>query len=1020
MGLVQLLVLVVVVTVALAALSSTFTTIFANAPEEDGDDGIESGDMSLDFWPSDFQELFTIHQVGTQSYMRCDVLLDYDDGRWLWEKGETEAYKIGYWIGDAPFRNEYATIKPLVDWKGDLPIFKDTRYLAWESNTPMDWNPSWEVMSPREVVDSSYTIRYLGYPVNSLEELRGATVTADPQYLSIPEDIAGYIGELAQAYAAGMDTPYDQALAIRDHIRSDNNYTFNISSPPDDIDPIYWFLFSSHEGVCTHFNSAMVMMARSLGIPARMVNGYLINSNLEYQTVYAKQAHAYAEILLDGIGWVVMDATPLAPPDTYGEETVSDFRIEGKVFQDQNYNGVLDSYEEDNGLADALVRISGPNGISKDLRTNANGDFSYTAPSVGNYTIYAMVEERWMPIYDQVWTVTIGSSEIPALNFAFVPTNGISTDDIYRMELVELHGGTVQNRSDHWTVDCSLLDTNGAAVVSSRIYAYLDPLDGSGERRLIGQTIGPYGTVLTNGTIRMDCVLPDDIDVGNYSLVVRYGGGADAAPSEDSVEVRVMGNVLVSMNVPRFVMPNAFEVVSIHVYDASTGEEISPVNVTFDLGLGWETSTTIGGSPGAQVLFMSDTLGRYDMVCRFAGNLLYLPGEGTATCNVVYPHLVMPLPDLVRGRNNNLYGRMLLGDIPVPGAEVDLEIVGVIAQTLVCDSHGEISFNIQVSEDMTLGEYNVTIISDNYQTNDTIAVVSTTELTLVQENGRLIANLTDDHGAPLVGANVTIQYDEVSLTVMTGEDGSVIIEPKTNAPVNCRATFEGNVTLLSSFGNVTYVPVVEASQWIWVPVVLLGVTLSAATIWYSRRRRRKVPASMVASKKVEVPDGLLVKGPHSLRFPDIEHGMPWVWHGGRMRMKVSTPDPAIVMKVDGAEIPLTVVDGAAEAVLDLEVGRHVVELEGVSGRTVAAVRMVEYRKEVLDLFASSLETWSPSSLVGPQMSPREVFTALGALQTGMAEALGVIERAAYSHYPVARTDYKKVFHALMELGGLNR
>lgn len=1019
LGWVQASVLIITMVIALAALSSTFSTIDAPPPKE-GEDDITFRDLALDEWPSDFREMFTIHQVGDQRYLRCEVLLEYGEGRWSWEEGSPLSYDVGQWMGPVPFQIQYADIRPLVGFDGALPIAKDTRYLAWDSALPMDWSPSLEVMRSREVVDGPYNIRYAGYPVLSLQELRGATVTPEERYLDIPDDIAEYVGGLAEAYSSGQATPYDRALAIRDHLRADYRYTFNFSKAPEGTDPMYWFLFGSYDGVCTHFNSAMVLMARSMGIPARLVSGYLIDPALEYQTIFAKQAHAFAEIRLDGLGWVVMDATPLAPPDVYDDRDPDKFTMTGKVYRDLSNLGFLDHAEEDAGIAGVMVRIAGPNAISAVLRTDVNGNFVYTGPLSGSYTITVMNDDSWLPTTPVVQTVALGEVEPERLEFGYAVRYPGSEVSQYHMDLIGVLGGEVQNRSAPWTVDCALRDMNDTAVANSNdLLVFLEPLDRSGDRVLIGSMVGQYGQLLDDNTIRINCVVPGNLEAGNYSLVVRWSGGAVYAPSEDSMPVKVMGDVRISLSVPRFVTPGSSVMATVRLTDSSTGRVLFPATVRLDAWNGTETMVELTASAGGSMNFTAPSLGSYQASCRFEGSELYNPAQATADFKVEDPRFVMALPDLVRGKANSLYGRMLLGDIPIAGTPISIDIEGLFTGTVVSDSLGEVAVLIEVPEDAVLARYNVTFDVGVFHSEDDIGLVSTTDLEVRQEKGRLLANLTDDNGGPVPSSELRFDYGGRSIKVLTGEDGMAAIDVDSDGPVDCRVTYEGNATHLASYGNATFVPVVQASQWIWLPYVLAGAGAVIAALMAVRRRKALVPVQPGVFRKAEAGEGILVKGPHELSFPEIERGTPWVWHGGTLKMAVHTPDSSLTLRLDGMEVPMSVWEGRAEAVLELTEGRHLLELEGPSGRTVAAVRAVEYRKEVLDLFAASMERWLPSAQVGPQMSPREVFGALAgrdSLEGG--NALWVIERAAYSRHPVARADYLAVFKALREMGGL--
>src|SRR5207248_981026 len=80
-------------------------------------------------------------------------------------------------------------------------------------------------------------------------------------------------------------------------------------------------LFVDKRGVCEHYVSALVVMLRSLGIPARLVAGYgsgTYNAVTGYYEVRANNAHAWAEVYFPGYGWLSFDPTPgwTGNPDT--------------------------------------------------------------------------------------------------------------------------------------------------------------------------------------------------------------------------------------------------------------------------------------------------------------------------------------------------------------------------------------------------------------------------------------------------------------------------------------------------------------------------------------------------------------------------------------------------------------------------------------------------------------------------------------------------------------------------------
>lgn len=122
------------------------------------------------------------------------------------------------------------------------------------------------------------------------------------------------VRDLANKVTANSDNPFDKANSINSYLKSSGNYYYNLNirSPPANIDVVDYFLFESKEGYCVYFASAMVVMARSVGIPARFVTGYATgawNPITETFDVIGTDAHAWVEVYFEGYGWVEFDPT---------------------------------------------------------------------------------------------------------------------------------------------------------------------------------------------------------------------------------------------------------------------------------------------------------------------------------------------------------------------------------------------------------------------------------------------------------------------------------------------------------------------------------------------------------------------------------------------------------------------------------------------------------------------------------------------------------------------------------------
>jgi transglutaminase-like putative cysteine protease len=181
---------------------------------------------------------------------------------------------------------------------------------------------------PEELIAAQSTIAVSAYEVLAWysiaapDDLR-ASSTDYPEwiagaYLALPDSLPERVGDLAEAITAGQPTPYDRALALQNHLRT-HAYSLDLAAPPDDRDVVDYFLFETGEGYCDYFASAMVVMARSVGIPARLAVGYATGTYDEETGSYyvtEADAHSWAEIYFPDYGWIPFEPTAARPaPD---------------------------------------------------------------------------------------------------------------------------------------------------------------------------------------------------------------------------------------------------------------------------------------------------------------------------------------------------------------------------------------------------------------------------------------------------------------------------------------------------------------------------------------------------------------------------------------------------------------------------------------------------------------------------------------------------------------------------------
>lgn len=128
-----------------------------------------------------------------------------------------------------------------------------------------------------------------------------------------PREVIQRIHDLAVEITVGKTTVYDQVTAIESYLRANYQYTLTPNVPPRTTDPIDYFLFSSKEGYCEYFATAMGDMLRSIGIPVRLVNGYgpgSYDDRLGRYVVKESDAHTWVEAYFPGYGWIPFEPTP--------------------------------------------------------------------------------------------------------------------------------------------------------------------------------------------------------------------------------------------------------------------------------------------------------------------------------------------------------------------------------------------------------------------------------------------------------------------------------------------------------------------------------------------------------------------------------------------------------------------------------------------------------------------------------------------------------------------------------------
>lgn len=269
-------------------------------------------------------------QEDQQTYWRVSTQYHYTGKGWdTWNNLEsTESFLLPETVGKETLNPSEETLHTIISSRVSMyylpiPLGKSSLLapklgVRVQSNTLLSYLDVDAIYADSLVVNGLKGMQYqTSSPISNPEKLKDVTLSStsikfveslDTRYIT-PK-----IKALANQITEDYDTMYEKLVAIENYLKKSNVLEYSLSNVPylnQDADFVEQFLFESYLGYCEHFATTMVVMAQSLGFPARYAKGFSKGShNNGITTIRNSDAHVWPEVYFEKYGWIPFEPTP--------------------------------------------------------------------------------------------------------------------------------------------------------------------------------------------------------------------------------------------------------------------------------------------------------------------------------------------------------------------------------------------------------------------------------------------------------------------------------------------------------------------------------------------------------------------------------------------------------------------------------------------------------------------------------------------------------------------------------------
>ncbi len=871
------------------------------------------------------------------------------------------------------------------------------------------------------------------------------------KYLQLP-NIPIEIRKLARDLEGASYSVLDQILADIQFLRTNfvyddqrSKYLYERITHGSDISSY----IEQRRGVCIDAATALAIILRIQGIPARISIGYkpegMEDGKLLY---YTTGAHSVTETYLPPYGWIQFDATP--PLQENPLVKVSPFKKESsprsRLFYQlsiTNRRSIAENFELFVDSRQEWDVEAAPQELKIEALQTVDALLEVTIPDDAEFGEKDIV------------TVTVASQSTPEVAFSILviaQVKGIlhisTTTALRKTDETAIRGDTF------W-INGTVLTTNEEQVDNMALFVFLTKT-----RRAEGIIIGKGYS--KQGNFQIESVIPYSVEIGDYKVICISLGTAKYAASNSDFNIRARATARIELGSEEVFLLGYGAIHGQLLWDNGTGFAEASISLRMtSLSTPpqvWESQNLTFNDGSFRIETTFENPGTYEMEAMFPGNEYVLGSNATSVVELKreLPAIQIFGEDIaVRGKVFNISVTIQYEDIRVWGEPVTMIFDNQLLATIETRDNGSFIWPFLVDSEEKLGPhiFTASLKNDNASAVHKVLVKSKTRLTTKVSDvagGMFLlfsASLSDDHDLPIQGAEIVV--DNYGLSWKTDKNGNLtfLLGPVELWPENLVLTagFEGSELCL---------PVATEKEIILEPLIslpflipLVAPALVAMGLVYTKHYMGRRQTLRQTSVMEAAEEGVMAEEktyrPQEMRplkivLPDIETQFPNVWGiNDKLRIEIVLNNN-VLEKIQKREAE-ALIDGENVAFVKLsqqgrgglshvftKKGEHKVQaiLPRTSGRqpwsAEIKLHVVEYVEEIIRLYNEFVgELASYDIHAHNKMTAREIESLI--LRTGdfdpetLRKVTTYFEKAEYSNHLTGRKDYEIMYLSLKEL-----